>query len=158
MSYYAATVCVLWMSHIFVSDRSGRGKEKGEERRRGWEQCESIYTSREEPEKCWGHAEPSTASLTRHHVKHSLLTFNQYMEIPGLRRRMWKPWDNERIALPTTIIQHICVVWAAVIPLLNTKDTCNQCLLVANWGPASCIGQMKFYKRRRSLRCYIVCP
>lgn len=92
---HAARVRILWNAHISVSDRTGRGKEKGEKRRTGREQCEPIYTSREEPERCWGHAELSTVSLTRRHVKHAHLTFNQYMKIPGFRWGMWKAWNNE---------------------------------------------------------------
>lgn len=65
----------------------GWQRERG---RRGRQQCEPIYTSREEPERCWGHAEPSTAGSRRHHVKHAHLTFNQRIEIPGLRRGLRK--------------------------------------------------------------------
>lgn len=58
---------------------TGLAEEKKREKREDSEQCEPIYTSIEEPERCWGHAEHSTVSLTRRHVKHAHLTFNQYM-------------------------------------------------------------------------------
>lgn len=78
-------------------------KRKAEKRRGVGEQCEPIYTSRAEPERLWGHTETCTASLTRQHIKH--LTFNQYMEIPGL---MWRGCEKPEIMSAHTARRYQC--------------------------------------------------
>lgn len=86
----ASTACIWWRSHLFVSDKAGR-------RKRSWgrEPCEPIYTSREEPERCWGHTKPGAARWRRHNGEHAHLTFNQDAEISALRQGAWRARNNE---------------------------------------------------------------
>lgn len=127
--YYAAVPQTV-EAHVFswltgLSEERERWGER--ERDEGAsEQCEPIYTSREEREGLLRVCRAMHSRLTRHHITLTL-TFNHYMEIPGLREGTWKAWNNE------PILPHPC--YMSVTLLQNAK---NCVISVCWWQLVSC--------------------